>query len=542
MAGSIMSAVTAGYQIGSDMRKRKATGDYFKEFKKLTEEDDEEMVAEDGAAIPVAKSKADTAEAEPVATEAIPIGGDGKAEVQVDSPATSPTEAAIPAEGMTGAAEAEAPAPAAALPAAPAAPAADMQAALPVGAPAEAKAAAKEADKVAAKKSLTQADIKRLDRLALKAAEASGDLSVYTALQQTTDSFLQGKVQKYLGMAQTAAQNNPEDVDAIEKFIGKAYRFIPDGEELKVNKRDGKLWVANPWAEGKDDPKEIQLGAEQIGWINLQISNPEKWGDIMRQERAALREAKLKERGVAVEEKKGDAYVKMTDAQITNMADRLGLDKEELKIKGRAQALDEINSRVTRFATFNQGLYYSALAENTKLAGKAGAGGLTLDQLMDNARQMTGEVDKQFNDYTTPPKDMYGQPDRNWQKPADLVGLSDQQIQQAGGLAQAFGAANMTSGDFSPGLALSAGLALARAGVKDENGNPLNEVDVDAKAGTMTFDHNGRPTTVKLPGAVLQSLIAVEAAKRQGSQAGLPAPVQFQDPFAPPAPLFGQQP
>lgn len=539
---SFGASFASGYQVGRDMRKRRAASKFFEEFKKLTAEDDEEMVAPDGAAIPVAKGESPEGEAEPIATEAIPV--EKKAAVQVDSGATSPTEEAIPAEGITGAAApvepmAAAPAPKAAIPTpettAPAPDAAepDLAAALPVEAPAEAKAAAKEAQAVAAKKSLTQADIKKLDRLALKAAEAAGDIEIYTALQQTTDSFLQGKVQKYLGMAQTAAQN--DDIDAVEKYLTRAYRFVPDGQEVKFEKKDGKLWVNNPWAEGKDDPKQIPLGAEQISWISVQMSDPQKWGDIMRTERAQRRELAMKERGIAVEEKRGDAYVKLTDAQITDMADRLGIAKEELKLRGRAQALDELNAKVSRLNQYQQALYYGALAENTKAAG--GKGGVTLDQLMDNARSMATDVDKQFSTYTTPPTDpMTGQPSRNWKPPGDVEGLSPQQIQQANGLAQAIGAANIQATDVSPGLAVAAGLALARAGAEQ------GEIDVDAKNGTMTFDFNGRPTTVKLPGAVLQSLVAVEAQRRQGSNAGLPAPVQFQDPFAQPAPLFGQQP
>ena len=538
---SFGASFASGYAVGKDMRKRRATSNFFKEVKNLLAEDDEEMVTADGTAIPVEKPADSAVEAEPVATEALPI--ETKTAVQVDSKELAPTDAPPPAE-----APAEPAAGAIPVDAAPAVPAeeppADAETALPLDAPPEAKAEATKLDKAVegmakAQKSITQADIKRLDKLALKAAEASGDVEVYTALQKTTDSLLQGRVQKYLGMAQVAAQNG--DTESVEKYLTRAYRFVPDGQEVNFKKQDGKLFIPDPWHEGEGDPKMIPLGAEQIGYMATMISNPEKWGDIMREGRAKRREEAREDRKVTADEQRAGAYVKMTDAQIDNMEKQLGISRGELRVKQRNQDLDELNGKVGRLATYQQALYYGALAEQTRAGGKGST--LSLDQLMGNARNMATDVDKQFSAYTTPPTDpITGQPDRTWKAPQDIAGLSPQHIQQANGLAQAIGAANLQATDVSPGLAVAAGLALARAGAKDENGNPMGAVDIDAKAGTMTFEHNGRPTTLKLPGAVLQSLIATEAQKRQGAAVGLPSPVQFEDPFAPQAPIFGQQP
>lgn len=502
-------AFARGYAVGDSIRKKRATSKFFEKFKELTAEDEEEMVAEDGSAIPL-----DSPAGEEVAA-AIPAA------------TAKPGEAATPAPPVEGAA-ADTPAPAApAAPAIPVAPtekpaaapqeAAPQEAAIPVSPTPEKAAAPAGAEKKKQKASLDQNDIKDLDRLAMEAARASGDVQVYTALQQTTNSFLQGKVLSNLGLAQTAAQNG--DVDATEKYLKKAYRFVPDGHEVKFERKDGKLWVNDPWS---DEGKKIPLGSEQIGYIGTMLTNPEKWSDIMREGRKERFGQKMEERRVAAIEKGTDI-----DQQRVDVAKKqLGISEQELALKGREVKLKEVMAPIERLETYQRALYYSALGDAARAGAKAGK---DLSLTLDDAREAGAEIDKQFKAYIAPETNpLTGEVREDWKPPVDVADMAPKDIQTANGLAQAIGAQNL--GAVSPGMAVQAGLALVRA----QSGLPDSEIEIMADKGIMLFNYNGVPTPVKLPAAVIQGLVAQQAAQQRPA-AGLPPAIPVNpNPTAPP--------
>lgn len=519
---SFGASFASGYQVGRDMRKRRATSKFFEEFKKLTAEDDEEDVAPDGAAIPVVKDEAPAGEAEPIATEAIPV--EKEPAIQVDSGATSPTEepaAAIPAEGITGAAEKPAPVEAAApeataktaLPVVPETltpepEAPGMAAALPAAAPPEAKAAAKEADKLAAKKSLTQADIKKLDRLALKAAEAAGDIEVYTALQQTTDTFLQGKVQKYLGMAQTAAQNG--QTDAVEKYLTRAYRFVPDGQEVKFEKKDGQLFIPDPWHEGEGKPKLIPLGPEQIGYMSTMITDPKKWGDIMREERARLRDEKLKVRGIEVEE--GGLKVRQE-----TLAETIRANKASEKETSRANQAREGNE-AERLAQTREllpyqkyGLLAGAIKDLTDDAG-GGVNGMKPD----DARQLSEAAANRVAGFLQPKgQDRWGdvtigKVPEGYEKFVGPDGSPNALGLRAQEIAAVLAISNPQLG--TPGAA-QAGLEVVRSLISKKGEGP--DAVVDPANSTITVTIGGRKQTYTIPPTFMRELAEVADSKEK---------------------------
>lgn len=505
---SFGASFAQGYQVGEAHRKRRATSKFFEKFKELSADDEEEMVAEDGTAIPLDGPAGDEVRA------AIPA-----AAAEAGAPGGAATgETVLPLETAAPASEA------------PAAPVSEPIAAIPVAekaAPAAAPEVPKTANAAKApKKSLAQDDIKELDRLAMEAARASGDVGVYTALQQTTNSFLQGKVLSNMGLAQTAARNG--DVDATEKYLRKAYRFVPDGQEIDFKRRDGKLYVQDPWS---DKGEEVELGAEQIGYLGTMIRDPEKWSEMVRSERKDRAAAALAERGVAADELRAKSDSKMTDAQIKNFADKLGLDQRELGIKERAQTLDEINGKVSRLVGVAQATYYDALGEKMRADGKAG---ISMDVSLDDAREVASEIDDQFLKYAEPPKDLAGNPVKDWDKPKDIADLSPQQLATANGFAQAIGAAN--AGRVSPMMSVQAGLALARSGAVDADGNPLGEVTVDSANGVMMFGYNGQQIPIKLPRVVVDGLRQDDAQREAGAAQGLPSAIPMnQNPTGVPA-------
>jgi hypothetical protein len=478
-----------GYQVGESMRKRRATSKFFEKFKELSADDEEEMVAEDGSAIPLDTPAGDEVRA------AIPAAAADKGAPAAEGKTVLPLDAA-PADPVV-----------TQMPAAPAIPADDMpaapaaEAALPLAA--EPKKGTKEA-----KKSLKQDDIKELDRLAMDAARASGDVAVYTALQQTTNSFLQGKVLSNMGLAQTAARNG--DVDATEKYLKKAYRFVPDGQEINFERREGKLYVQDPWS---DKGEEVELGAEQIGYLSTMIRDPEKWSEMVRAEKKDRATAALEERKVTATEQS----VKVDQARVDVMREQLGISREELALKGRETTLRELMGPIERMSQFNQGMYYKALAEYTKAGKGAGVG---LDASLDDSREMAKEVDDQFLKYAEPGKDMAGNVDPNWKPPKDIAGMEPKDILAANGLAQSIGVIN--AGRVSPAMAVQAGLALARSRMVGPDGQPMGKVMVDPENGMMTFDYAGQTVPIKLPKSVVDGLVMEDNQRAAGAAQGLP--------------------
>lgn len=502
-----------GYAVGDSFKKRRAASKFFEKFKELSADDegDGEMVAPDGTAIPM------QAPAEAVAPPASPStareGALPVAPAQAAQPA-APAQVATPAEPAAQAAiPVETPPTDTAAPAIPTSPAAEPLAA----APAKGKKGEKKGPR-----SVTQDDVKELDRLAMDAARAAGDVEVYTALQRTTDTFLQNKVLRNMSLAQQASDNG--DVDATEKYLQRAYRWIPDGQEIKFQRKEDGLYVQDPW----DAKNQIKLGSEQIGYIATKLLDPQKWSEIVRQERKDRQQQGLEERKVKAQERGVEI-----DADRVNVArEQLGISREELGMKNREVKLKELMAPVERLETYQRALYYSALGEQAKAAAAGKGGKDALDVTLDDAREMGKEVDDQFQKYTAPPVDpITGKPSADWQAPEDVAGLSAREVQTANGLAQAIGARN--AGKVSPAMAVQAGLALARAGAGK------GEVEIMADKGLMLFDYNGVQTPVMLPSAVIEGLVQQEQARRQQSAGGLPTmPAPAANPVAPPAPLF----
>jgi hypothetical protein len=471
-----------GYAIGDAAKKSRAASKYFKRFKELTDEGETEAVTEIGG-VPVPNSALPPSEGDaelpvaPLAETAVP---------EKDAPVLSP-DAAIPEVAVT------------------------APEAIPL----------KQARKT--HKSLTQSNIKELDRLAMDAARAAGDIEVYTALQKTTDSFLQGKVMKNIGLAQAAAQN--EDTDAVEKHLTAAYRFIPDGQEIKFKRKDGKLMINDPW-----DDKEIELNSEMIGNIGTMLRDPEKWADIVRQERKdRARAATDKQLADAkVDENKIDRErLSMQKDQFTQT---LGLQKEDLKLKGRATALAEANGRIGRYTEYQQGLYYSALAEQAKALAKTG--GKSPGDLLTEVNALGKTIEDSMNALSSPAKDDLGRPDPTWKPSREIMvkgqdgqprQLAPDEMNMAKGFAQSIAVANM--GGVGHNLAQSAALQLVKAQVDPSNFN----AQIDAKTGVMLVPFRGMNVPVQLPAALVQSLAEQQAASQQRPAQGSPllSPQQF---------------
>lgn len=475
-------AFARGYAIGDAARKRRATSKFFERFKELTADDEAEPVTEIGglnvpeSALPSDTPAAETAELEPAA--ALPVGS-----------------------------------------AAPVAPAAE-DSAPPVGAEAEAAIRVKAPKKIplpqAAEvhRSLTQTNIKELDRLALDAARASGDIEVYTALQKTTDSFLQSKTLRNLSLAQIAAQNG--DTEAVEKYLTKAYRFVPDGREVKFKKtKDGTLTVKDPW-----DDTDVELTPERIGNIATLLRDPERWADIVRQERKDRAKADIEERELAVKE----AGIEIDRARLGQFARELGIREGDLAIRGREAKLKELIAPMERMEAHQRGLYYGALREQAAAAARSGK----TPEFLDEARQMSVAVESSIDAFFTPPKNPNtGLADANWKPPRDafVTGpsgprvLDASEVNQVKGLAQTIAIHNM--GSIGNNVAAVAGLQLMKAQIDPDNFN----AQVDAATGVMFVPFQGMNVPVRLPPALVQALVAQQeqatTAPRSGPS-GLP--------------------
>lgn len=449
-------AFARGYAIGDAAKKRKASEKFFERFKELTDEGDSEPVTEIGGV--------------PVPNSAIPTS---------DGASALPVEAAGPADAAL---------------------TVDAPEAIQVSAPK--KIPLKQAEEV--KKSLTRANIKELDSLAMEAARAAGDVEVYTALQNTTDRFLQGKVMKNMSLAQTAAQNG--ETDEVEKYLTRAYRFVPDGQEVKFTRKDGKLMVKNPWGDN-----DIELGSEQIGYIATMMTDPQKWSEIVREERKSRAKQATDDRQVDIAQQNADtakAGLDIDRERVRVLQGELGLRGEELKLK-------KLMAPIERYTEFQKGGYYGALREQALADAKAGG---KPTEFLDEAIKMSESVEKSMDSMVTPVKDALGQVDPNWQ-PNPEVMISDgkggrkpldgKAFNDAKGLAQTIAMANR--GLVGNQVAQSAGLLLMKAQLDPDNFS----VQIDASSGVMHVPFRGMNVPVKLPAELVQSLAEQQAASER---------------------------
>lgn len=448
-------AFARSYAVGDAMRKRRATANYFKKLKELTADTDD--MAE---AIPTEVAGMDVAPegAAPAPETALPIQPAGESGT---APILAPVEGvgteAIPMKGPDK---------------------------LPL---------ATEKQRQALAKSLTRDNIKELDDLAMIAGEASGDAGVYKALRDTTTSMLQTKALAALGQAQTAAQEG--DVDATEKFLSKAYRYIPDGREAKFKRKDGKLWIENPWKTDEGEPKEIELDAQRIGGLAVLMSDPAKYAELLREEgkeredrKFRRKELDLRERGVGVQE------------------GQLGVAQENAALRAREVAIKEQNAPVERLATWADIAYKQQMTEASKASAKD-------PKIMEGATALVRETNDQFVGMTTAPNDEMGRPDPNWKMPDQFfktdangnpVPLSDAEMLTANALAQSIAVAGL--GRTTPGMAIEAGLALVKG--RDPNSN--FNLQVNAQTGEVYVPINGVNTPVQLPKSILEGLVQEE--------------------------------
>lgn len=481
---SFSEAFARGYAIGDAAKKRKATSKFFERFKELTDDGDKESVTEIGGL--------------DVPDSALPVKG-GESALDVGSAALETgSESAMPE-------------PDSALPL-------SAEAAEPVKISAPKKIPLPQARE--AHKSMTQANIKELDRLAMDAARASGDIEVYTALQKSTDSFLQAKTLRNLSLAQTAAQNG--NTDDVEQYLTKAYRYIPDGQEIKFKKtKDGQLTVKDPWSD-----EDVELNSERIGNIATMLRDPEKWSDIVRQERKDRGQQKVAEGELEV--KKGG--LEIDRSRIAQYARELGIREGDLALKGRETKLKELIAPMERMEAHQRGLYYGALKAQAQAAAKAGK----TPEFLDEARQMSTAVESSIDAYFTPPKNaVTGEPDTNWKPPNDsmVTGpsgprvLEASEVNQVKGLAQTIAIHNM--GAIGNNVAAAAGLQLMKAQIDPDNFN----AQIDAATGVMLVPFRGMNVPVQLPPALVQALVAQqESAQAPPSSAAPWSSDQFRAP------------
>lgn len=464
-------AFARGYAIGDAAKKRKAVAKYFEKFEEMTK-DDSEPAAEEIGGISVPDSVITErgaldiqplSEVEPPAVDAAGAIDARSPSAKRMAPAPTPPASALDLGGDPAAVTAETPAASV-----------DAPRAIPIG---------KKATKF--HKSLTQGDIKNLDKLALEAARASGDLEVFNALKKTGDSFLQGKVLSNLGMAQTALTNG--DTEQADIYLRKAYRYVPDGQELKIqrDRKTGMLTIKNP-----ADGKPIELTPERIGNFATMLRDPEEWAKLTRQEAKDVAAAKMEERRLVVAEKQLAEQVRSNG--VRELMDTKKFDQD------------------TANSVFDN-LYKAALAGKAyaESAAEGKAGGMKPDDARQYGLAVGGEVEGFLmprapadpNDPLAKPQ--IGPPPAGYELFArpDGSGLTVHGM-QAKELGGALGIANP---DLGPAVAARAGmemtLALTQSGTK---------MGVNPAGGTVTLMISGRPTQLKAPPELIKALIAVK--------------------------------
>jgi hypothetical protein len=341
------------------------------------------------------------------------------------------------------------------------------------------------------RKSITRDQIKNLDRLAMRAARISGDIGVYHALQQTTDSYLQGKLLSNLSQAAIAWDNN--DMKEAKFRFENAYSFFPDGQHINLKERDGKLWVRNPGGKGE----EIELTSDIMMSLGQRATDPVGWRKAIRDERVDAAKGERDDRKIQVSEDKNTLYDERTQAE---------------------DARNKANDPYT-----NLKKWADANAAGGKEKGKSESG-LTPPQELAAANAGT----EQFMSLVTKtvPLDP-AFPERGTKKVGAVPGFEefsnpDGSLTEEGIVASGLaGQLAIANSDLAPIQAAQGAAALLRAlappvtvRAPGEKSPPVSDLHVSPKDGTITLTISGQPQTFNAPEKLINTLISLEKKER----------------------------
>jgi hypothetical protein len=512
-----------GYAVGSDIRKRRAASKFFKKVKELTAdmdaeeaptelsvEDEEAQTRKDDVmgALPVKPMSGASEMAGPSTASAdsglknvevgaassagfssqpeqaidVTGGGSGMPPPDLAAPAALPVPTASERRAAASAApESALPVSSAGSAAAGGAPVVDAPPDVQVKGPG--KLPLTNAGR-ALQKSLTQDHIKELDTLAMDAAKAAGDIQVYEALKQTTSSFLQQKVLNNLSLAQQAAVAGG-DPQAVENYLTKAYRFIPDGQDVKFGKNEqGQLTVNDPWDENNG---KVPVTPELIGAFKTMVMDPERFSGMVYQrkkdkaaEEAAKAEADRRERETVATEKRAE-----TDAA----AERR---------QAGAQKYVNLERMANAAKSYSDAWAKAAEAEGKMKPDDARQYSVAVSQAVDNV--IAPKTTRPGASPLMPPQVVTGPPPKGYEMFVDpKTGSPTELALAARDIAGALGIANPSLG---VDAAANAGLAIVRA---MQPGGPKIQVE-----GTTIYVplQDGRIKPVEAPPELIQALAA----------------------------------
>lgn len=136
--------------------------------------------------------------------------------------------------------------------------------------------------------SLKGSDLDAFEKVAMEAARASGDLSVYSALNSMMTNKLQTKLLGHLRTAQVAMING--DTATAEQALKRANYYVPNGQDIKINKDETGQLTWNSPLTGKPEA----ITAETIGLIQAGASNPQQFSAMLQEIRKNSADAEHK--------------------------------------------------------------------------------------------------------------------------------------------------------------------------------------------------------------------------------------------------------
>jgi hypothetical protein len=342
-------------------------------------------------------------------------------------------------------------------------------------------------------KSLTGEHLRELDMAALKFAKASGDPAVFAAAQGVVDSRIRSGYQSALGSAMQAVQMG--DLDAAERSIRKANYWIPNGQDIKLSRKDGQLWYHD------ETGKEVPVTAEALGIRAKMADNPAAAGEYL---------AKLRHEGATEEYNRAMAELQKSQVKETgrhNLATEANQAQQASSEARRVRELEK-SGPVDRFAKYQSGMYDAARAAAEKVSASGG-----FDMKPEQIIQGTKFVADSVNSFLMPTqKDEYGAttnlpPPQGYEmffdKNPDGTPSStpNNNAMLATSLGGTLWAANQ---NMAPAMTSQAGLEIVRGLY-----SPDAQVGVSQANGTITVNVNGAPLTVRATPEIISQLSAL---------------------------------
>lgn len=372
-------------------------------------------------------------------------------------------------------------------------------------------------------RSATADDYTKLDNIAARLATISGDPKTYEAMRGTTKSFVQSKIMGDMGKAQVALQVG--DTDGLEDAIHSMYRYVPDGQELKIKRdKDNNLMFKHP-----ESGEFLPVNAQSLRMFGMGVLDPNAMEEMMYGRKKEAKADARADQGVANDTTNAGSQRLNAETSAKNAGTAAAQAAEVARHNRQEEEVARVKSKNDTLATGAHAAYELSYAHY--LDGDKGKGAaITPDNAIKYSESVAGAVDEFLNP-TQLKEGVDALGNKTFVKapgkqPADFIAATPEQKLQMTSIAEKLGMAN-------PDLGVRNAVGSAAEIMKALNGK--GTVRVNPNTGQIGITIGGKDQVFKLSPELLQMITAERPAPGQPPVAGIPPAAPAATPMGLPA-------